>query len=387
MAEAPARTRVPIRACSRLTAIAVVVGAIVGGIACTDLFGPGAHPGTVWIRSVGDSGGWIGMPAVAGGRAFFVLGPDLVAVSALNGQTLWRLRITYGPTAQPQNVVVRDGQAITNERLGVFVADAATGHVIWNFVPPVLSFGGGVAVDSQAVYIGTGQHVVYALARADGHVLWSRELDSTWTYSSGVGGLVTSGDTLYVGVQHYLTSGGGQSTGIVIALDRRTGAELWRYETPEQHDEVAKQPRVLGRLLLVPDYYGGGFFVLDRFTGQRLWRAVMESGSLGANWAPIVESNRVFAGDSHGNVYAYDLATGQELWKRNFDDTFVQDVEWCDGRLAIDNTYLHVAAPTDGTDLGEVILPGRDAAGSGLAVADGIAYVEAENHILAFRCR
>ncbi|NQZ96858.1 MAG: PQQ-dependent dehydrogenase, methanol/ethanol family [Myxococcales bacterium] len=117
---------------------------------------------------------------------------------------------------------------------------------------------------------------------------------------------------------------------VVIALDARTGAPLWRWDP--------KVPREIGQIACCDvvnrgvAVYRGRVFVgtldgrlaaLDAATGKPLWevRTVPESGAYTITGAPRVMKGRVVIGNGgaefgvRGYVSAYDWEDGELLWR------------------------------------------------------------------------
>lgn len=97
-------------------------------------------------------------------------------------------------------------------------------------------------------------------------------------------GLNLAGDTLYVGAVHYQSFNGHLHSGVVVALDRRDGHELWRYETTaDPHHDVSSAPLVIGNLLVLDDLIRHGLYAIDRFhpaAGEQ-WRMSAPSNAAG----------------------------------------------------------------------------------------------------------
>ena len=113
----------------------------------------------------------------------------------------------------------------------------------------------------------------------------------------------------------------------VIALNARTGEELWRYRSPSPPD--ARVPKPVNRGVAL---YGGKVFValgeavlvaIDARTGTEAWRTVVEDNKKGyyMTLAPLVAKGKVIVGISGGDgptrgfVAAYDPETGKEAWR------------------------------------------------------------------------
>jgi alcohol dehydrogenase (cytochrome c) len=113
----------------------------------------------------------------------------------------------------------------------------------------------------------------------------------------------------------------------VIALDARTGQELWRYRSPSPPD--ARVPKPVSRGVAL---YGDKVFfplgeavlvAVDARTGKEVWRTAVEDNKKGfyMTAAPLVADGKVVVGISGGDgptrgfVAAYDPETGKEVWR------------------------------------------------------------------------
>lgn len=113
----------------------------------------------------------------------------------------------------------------------------------------------------------------------------------------------------------------------VIALEAATGKLLWRYQRPRP--QSANVPHETNRGVALYDdkvYVLAGEAVLvalDAKTGREVWTAEVADNSSGyyTTLAPLVAGNTVMVGASGGEfgirgfVAAYDLVTGEELWR------------------------------------------------------------------------
>ncbi len=163
----------------------------------------------------------------------------------------------------------------------------------------------GCATDEQRVFQGVMRPVnkrehalLVAVERATGRVAWQREVGRGYPHAAPglVGPLVVHGGF----------------SGDVLALDRATGAERWRFKNGEggllstpQVERSAQGERVwLGFI--------GGAVALDAATGRELLRIPLAAGTsvLG------VRDGRVFVhGYAENLVFAFDSASGRELWR------------------------------------------------------------------------
>jgi alcohol dehydrogenase (cytochrome c) len=113
----------------------------------------------------------------------------------------------------------------------------------------------------------------------------------------------------------------------LIAINARSGEELWRYRSPSPPDARVSKPVNRG-----PALYGDKVFLalgeavlvaLDAKTGKELWRTPVEDNKKGyyMTAAPLVADGKVVVGISGGDgptrgfVAAYDPDTGKQVWR------------------------------------------------------------------------
>jgi alcohol dehydrogenase (cytochrome c) len=113
----------------------------------------------------------------------------------------------------------------------------------------------------------------------------------------------------------------------LIAIDAKTGDELWRYRSPSPPDARVSKPVNRG-----PALYGDRVFLalgeavlvaIDAKSGKEIWRTPVEDNKKGyyMTAAPLIADGKVVVGISGGDgptrgfVAAYDPDTGKEVWR------------------------------------------------------------------------
>lgn len=150
-----------------------------------------------------------------------------------------------------------------------------------------------------------------------------KDLRIEWIYQTGVAGAFQTVPLVVDGVM-YITAG----EGLAMALDPKTGRELWRYKYAMPKDiklccgTVNRGLAMLGNRLFMttPDAH---LVAIDARNGKLLWDAEMgeHRQAYGATVAPLVVKDKVIAGVSGGEfgirgfVDAYDVATGRRAWR------------------------------------------------------------------------
>jgi len=128
-------------------------------------------------------------------------------------------------------------------------------------------------------------------------VVWSHGLGSLIEFPA-----VVADDVAYIA----------NSKGTVRALDMRTGAVIWRHDTP--NGKMASSPAIFGNELVVHGM-DGHVWVLSRSDGRLLWFKTIGSP---IESSPLVAGGLDVFGAWNGTVTALDLRTHRVRWRRSF---------------------------------------------------------------------
>jgi len=305
----------------RVTAL-VSLAALLGASSCRDTSTPSDYlgPHVAWQVPINNGNvdlEWGGVPAVADGRLYFAEGSNITALDPVTGARLWSTTIRNNPAAVTSKIVWHSSKIFFPDVPDVFCLDAATGQVLWRYAPDSEAVVAESAVDDRAMYIGTRDHKVLALDVNDGHPIWTVDVGPDWTELGLVQGISLAGDTVYVGVTRWFAPNGYLQAAVIVALDRGTGRELWRYQSNQsdgdQHGIVAT-PVVAGRNLIADDVIFGSVFAVDRFTGKEVWRSYSAPGGYGPKDSPIIIGDTAFIASGDTHFYALDSKSGQPYW-------------------------------------------------------------------------
>jgi len=286
------------------------------GAGCQEVTSTGkVRPAEVlWKAPVAERFAGTSSVPVTDGERMYVTGTGVAAFDVRTGTQLWKTpRFT---SSTPTHISVRDGRVFAAEAVA-FAFDAATGREMWRFTPDTDASLSQSTADERAFYFGTESRTVYALSTADGAPLWSTRIGADWPNRGIVKGVSVSGDTVYATAERHYSPNGYYSAGVIVALDRSTGRELWRYQNGTGTDSrgVIGAPTVADRLLLASDHKGNAFFAVDRFTGEEVWRTPTEPGWAGPGAPPVAVGNVAYASGADTYVYALDLQSGRVIWR------------------------------------------------------------------------
>lgn len=333
---------------SRIRAAALSLAVLAGCTACSDLREllvgkPKPADARAWVVPVGQDGfGWDGQPAVHGGRVYIAGVTGLQAYRSSDGQFVWNSPMWEAHTGIVWNVAVANGRVCSASWSVIGCVDEQTGKLLWRLEPPPHLDYYETTLDDDTYYVGTREHRVVAYDASNGTERWATDVTPTAKYANRVFGVSRSGDTLYAATVHWINESGFQVQGEVIALDRRNGRELWRYETPAgARGGFQGAPAVAGRLIVMNDPYAHSLVAVDRFTGAEVWRTpVVDSSYVAAEHPPIIVGDTAFSGSTDTFVYAVDLRTGKVLWRTRRDYGSIWYLGVCGDRVIANNNGL-----------------------------------------------
>jgi alcohol dehydrogenase (cytochrome c) len=148
------------------------------------------------------------------------------------------------------------------------------------------------------------------------------QLQAAWTFPMPGESVLQATPIVVEGVM-YTTQ-----PGVVVALDARSGRQLWRYSRPQkvrnpfEINPFNRGVAVLGHRL----FFGtldAALIALDARTGLPLWETQVADSMLGYSLtsAPLIVKDKVLIGitggefGARGFLDAYDAATGKRLWR------------------------------------------------------------------------
>ena len=267
----------------------------------------------------------VSSPTVFGG-AVYVGSRDgyLYAIAAKTGTLLWKFRTKGAVNSTP---AVSDGRAYFSSLDGnVYAVDTADGREAWRFrtggerrftapgihgiqpahemmADPFDVFLSSPALDGGVLFIGSGDHNVYALDAATGRVRWKFTTGNVVHASPAV-----AGGIVYIGSwDRYM-----------YALDEQTGALRWKFITGDDRT-IYNQVGIAGSAAVANGivYFGcrdSTFYALDARDGHLRWKHD-EHGS----WviaSPAIRNGTVYyTASDERKLFALDASTGKERFE------------------------------------------------------------------------
>ena len=276
---------------------------------------PQEGPKRLWRASVGTG---FSSVAVSGGRAY-TTGNDgrqdtVYSFDANTGAVVWKYSYDApvdphyyegGPSATP---TVDDNRVFTISKRGLALClDAATGKVVWSkdlasepgAKVPEWGFAGSALVESGLVIFNVGDAGV-ALDKTSGKVVWSSGKGSAG-YSSPI--------PFDQGGRHSVLMMALRS---IVAVDPKTGRELWQYPWKTLYDVNAADPVIAGDRILISSGYDHGCALLQTTGGRPALQWQNKNLRNHFNSSLIIGDN--IYGFDESELKCLDLKTGGVKW-------------------------------------------------------------------------
>lgn len=343
---------------------------------------------------------------------------DLVFVGTGEGQVIARSRITgtqrwvaqvASRRMEGANLVARSGVVIAPAVFHTTALDAATGSELWRYRAPLDTVGGGppnpgtvanvrIDADEEAAYIAAWGGTIAAVELRSGRVQWTWQPEPEIPYRFGAEGVTVSGSEVFATIWHALDTRGSQCEGWVVALDARTGRQLWRTTLPTSMSMVctAGRPAVTADRVIAM-LISGELFGLDRRTGQIAWRTPQERAgpndpTLAVLTSPAVADDIVYADAGNYHLRALRASDGKLLWRTRYEGQFKDDLLITEHRIYAPGGQLYVFDRRTGAWLGMLGQPGKTGyasffPASPVADPEGRIFAPYEGGLMAFSVR
>lgn len=363
-------------------------------------------------------------PAVSGTTLFVGSADHFVyALSTVDGSVMWRYKtggaVNSSPAVAAGTVFVAslDGQ--------VYALDANDGRLKWKFTTggerrfsapgihgtmprtesmpdPFDVFLSSPTVLAQTVYVGSGDHRIYALDAQSGALRWKFEtgnvvhaspavaagvlyigswdrnlyaLDATtgaliWKFQTGddtdiynqvgiASSAAVAGDTVFFGCRD----------GHFYAVDAKTGTEKWKHDN--KMGWVIASPAVDHGIVYFPTSDGERFKALDAATGATVYDVSNKAVSFSS---PAVVRDSIYYGTSDGWLHAIDLRTGRSKADFQTDGSKENAAKYIDTAGKLKSAALYPDATLDGMVVGLDRMFSLGSVLSSPVVVDGVVY-------------
>ncbi|GAM04871.1 outer membrane protein assembly factor BamB family protein [Novosphingobium sp. MBES04] len=273
-----------------------------------------SKPSEVWSASIAGStqrARLAASPVVGDGRLYVIDTRGVVhAFNVETGSEVWTKSFKVSGEDEKSifggGVSFDSGKVFVTTGVGEVAAlDARTGEQSWS-VKPAGPLRGAPTVAFNAIYVMTQDNQIFALNAADGKVLWSESGSITQSGVFGVASPAAARGTVIAGY----------SSGELVAYRYENGRQLWSDAlartsistevgslTDVDADPIIDQGRVfaLGQ--------GGRMAAYELLTGQRVWELNLAGIS-----TPAVAGDWVFTLDDKAEILAISRANGKVRW-------------------------------------------------------------------------
>lgn len=241
-----------------------------------------------------------------------------VALSATPRQ-IWSASISgSSPKARlGASPVIKGGKLFVIGTDGTVSAfDAASGARLWSTgvggrKSSATTFGGGVSVGDDRVFVTTGAGEVAALSSANGSVAWKKNLTTP----------LRGAPTLFGGQLYVMTQ-----DNQILALNQTDGETQWSESGTVQSTGVfGVAAPAAAQGTVIAGFSSGELSAYRYENGRSLWGDALSRTSISTAVAsladidadPVVDRGRVFAIGQGGRMASYELVSGQRLWEVN----------------------------------------------------------------------
>ena len=344
--------------------------------------------------------GW-SSPALHRGHLYLTASEDaganlslrVLCHDAATGKQLWSTEAIattpvkhHGKNSQASPTALADGDRLYVHfgHYGTACLDLA-GKVIWKQTDlkysPVHGNGGSPILVGNALIFscdGGSDPFVVALDKASGKVLWKVKRDTTAkkNFSFSTPTLIAVN-----GQQQLITPG----SGVVCALDPKTGAELWRCRYGEGYSVIPKPVFGHGMIFLSSGYdkpvlhairVDGKGDVTDTHLAWKLEKGAPHTPS------PLLVGNEIYLVSDAGIASCLDAKTGTVHWSERVAGNYSASPLLADGKIYLQNE----------TGTGVVLKPGKtfeklaenplaEKTLASYAVTDGALFIRTEKHL------
>jgi len=259
-----------------------------------------------------------GTPAIDESAIFFLTSGNELVRASRDGVETWRSRIADRSDDVSGATVLLGDDVVVAGDYDIVAAGRVDGKVRWRFHPSD-GYGPGLylgAIIDGLVFAGSPSGRVYAIDLRTGQPRWSALLgaaDKTTAFRPMV-----DGERVYAGYTDFEK----QPVGGLVALDRRTGREVWRTSFPSRRKVspgtgLAGGPLAGGTVIIAADAEGI-VFGFDKASGALAWSiddpATPVAGAADFR-ALVLAGDTLVATSTSGTISAYDLGSRTRRWQ------------------------------------------------------------------------
>jgi outer membrane assembly lipoprotein YfgL len=341
-------------------------------------FTPSVTLGAAWHGSVGEAGGYVFSPAIAGGSVFAAGNDGKVSRFDLDsGQAAWTVdsgKKLSGGVGAGEGVV-----AVGTAKAEVLAFDAGDGHPLWQsrVSGEVLS---APAILNDLVVVRTGDGRLHALDARDGKRKWVYQRPTPALTLRSFAGVLAERGAVFAGF----------AGGKLAALDLGSGAVGWEANVAlprgatelERIADITSTP-VSDRGQIFAVAYQGRVVSIDISTGNTIWARDMSSFS-----GLAVDAYNVYVSDAKGSVIALDKASGASVWKQDKLAARQLSAPVAVGRYVVVGDlegYVHFLSRDDGSFAGRIATDGSPIRAKPLDIGSGALVQTSRGGLYAIR--
>lgn len=255
----------------------------------------------------------------------------------------------------------------------VYALDARTGALRWKFAARDVIHA-SPAVANGLVFIGSWDRNLYALDAATGRERWRYTTGNDTTIYNQIGiasSAAVAGGLVFVGGRD----------GHFHAVEALTGARKWVHDN--HNGWTIGSPAVRDGVVYFATSDGRRFKALDAATGAVRFDLANKAISFSS---PALAGNVVYYGTSDGWLHAVDIQTGQPLANFQSDGSKANGAKWTDSNGVLQSGRMYPDATLDGMMIGIRTMFTVGSILSSPAIVGGILYVgSTDGNVYALR--
>jgi outer membrane protein assembly factor BamB len=222
----------------------------------------------------------------------------------LSPTLLWMF--TTGDSVNYSPVVANGIVYICSYDGNLYALNAKTGEKIWSYNATIFGIGSSPTVADGIVYVSSGEQnrFLYAFNAYNGDLLWTAFIGTSVTFDS----------TVVNGVIYLAADGSYNSPSCILAINAKTGVELWNYSSP---NPLGCTPAVVNRVVYTAS--GDGYVhAINADNGQEIWNCTRNEAEFLS--APTVVNGILYVGINGASIntngfYALNATNGAEIWR------------------------------------------------------------------------
>jgi len=244
----------------------------------------------------------------------------------------------------------------------VYALDAHTGALRWKFATGNVVHA-SPAVSNGVVYIGSWDRNMYALNASTGHELWRFTTGEDTLFNNQVG--IASSAAVANGVVYF-----GCRDGHFYAMDARTGVQRWNLDN--KGGWVIASPAISDGVVYFPTADGQRFKALDAETGVLKYSVENKTISFSS---PAMVGSTIYFGSSDGWMHALDRSSGVVKAEFQSDGSKANSSKYVDEKGHLMTDALYPDRTLDGIIIGVHNMFTLGSFLSSPVVANGILYI------------